>query len=79
VLVYDGIKERSIWQRVEEVNETDDRLKIRVEGTDFFFDSALVISVCHRAPTDAPIAAPHLKIEVIQHASGNIGVVRSAA
>ncbi len=79
VLVYDGVKERNIWQRVEKVREVAGRLKIRVEGTDFFFDSALVISVGHNPPTNTPAIAGHFGIDVLQNAGGNIGVVRRGA
>lgn len=45
VLVRDGVKETNIWQRVAELKEGNGgRLKLRVEGTSFFFDEALVIS-----------------------------------
>lgn len=44
VLVWDGAKERNIWQRVAELKEVRGRLKIRVERTDFFFDESLVVS-----------------------------------
>jgi hypothetical protein len=43
VFVYDGVKDKEIWQQVAELKEVGGRLKIRVKGTDFFFDESLVV------------------------------------
>jgi hypothetical protein len=54
VLVWDGRKERNIWQRIAQIEVSGGRLKLRVEGTPFFFDEALVISYAAlAAPGDA--------------------------
>jgi hypothetical protein len=45
VYVYDGHKDDYIWQLVSEVRVEYGRQKIRVEGTVFFFDEALVAAV----------------------------------
>lgn len=44
VYVYDGKKQSNVWQEIAAIKEVDGRLKIRVKGTGFFFDEALVIS-----------------------------------
>ncbi len=43
VNLYDGVKDKNIWQQVAELKEADGRLKIRVNGTSFFFDESLVM------------------------------------
>jgi hypothetical protein len=48
VFVWDGLKGVNLWQTVADIKEVDGRMKIRVEGTTFYFDQALVIdhAVC---------------------------------
>jgi hypothetical protein len=59
VLVWDGVKERNIWQRVAETRTAGSgRLKIRVEGAGFFFDEGIVISYVGLAGSPAPLAIP---------------------
>ena len=59
VLVWDGVKECNIWQRVAETRTAGSgRLKIRVEGAGFFFDEGIVISYVGLAGSPAPLAIP---------------------
>ena len=45
VLVWDSERGRDRWQRVAETRIADSgRLKLKVRGTQFFFDEALVVS-----------------------------------
>ena len=58
VFVWDGIKETNIWQTVADIKEVDGRMRIRVEGTNFYFDESLVIdhAVCRdREGEDSPL------------------------
>jgi hypothetical protein len=54
VWVFDGMKDRNIWLRIAEITCVEGRMRIRVEGTDFFFDEALVIS--HAVNCDQEVA-----------------------
>lgn len=63
VLVWDGVKGRDIWQRIAEIEESSARLKLRVEGTDFFFDEALVVNFLSAEPTSQPFAGDLCAIE----------------
>jgi len=44
VWVYDGIKDRNVWLQIAEAVCVEERMRFRVEGTDFFFDEGLIIS-----------------------------------
>jgi len=44
VYVWDGARARNVWCKVADTKEVDGRLKIRITGTSFFFDEAIVIS-----------------------------------
>ncbi len=54
VWVYDGVKDRNIWLEIAEAVCVGGRMRFRVEGTDFFFDEALIISSA--ANTDREVA-----------------------
>jgi hypothetical protein len=59
VLVWDGVQERNIWQRIAQIEARGGRLMLRVEGTPFFFDEALVISYecCASAEASPEVAS----------------------
>ncbi len=44
VFVWCGVKGRNIWCEIADIKQVNDRLKIRVKDTSFFFDEALVLS-----------------------------------
>jgi hypothetical protein len=48
-------KERNIWQRIAQIEARGGRLMLRVEGTPFFFDEALVISYAALAGATAQL------------------------
>jgi hypothetical protein len=47
VYVYDGVKEQYIWQQVAAVKVENERQKIKVCDTDFYFDEGLVAAVAY--------------------------------
>ncbi len=54
VWVWDGVAERNLWMQVAEAVCVEGRMRFRVEGTDFFFDEALIIA--HAVNSDREVA-----------------------
>jgi hypothetical protein len=71
VLVYDGAKEKNLWCEIADIKEVNGRWKIRVTGTDFYFDEALVINFIKGRETNNPAAFP---ISVFTTANGSIAI-----